>query len=80
MLPTLVIGLREGDPRTGLHDAGLCFIAFQKDPRAQFVAIQRRLGENDLLNEYIRHTSSALFAVPPGLSAPGDYYGKVLFS
>ena len=67
------------DQRTGLLDAGLFFLAFQKDPRAQFVPIQRRLGQHDLLNEYIRHTGSALFAVPPGLSAAGDYYGKALF-
>jgi deferrochelatase/peroxidase EfeB len=34
---------------------------------------------NDLLNEYIRHTSSGLFAVPPGLAEVGDWYGKSLF-
>jgi deferrochelatase/peroxidase EfeB len=68
------------DQRTGLLDAGLFFLAYQKDPRRQFVPIQSRLGQNDLLNEYIRHTSSALFAVPPGLSGAGDYYGKVLFA
>jgi deferrochelatase/peroxidase EfeB len=68
------------DQSTGLLDAGLFFIAFQKDPHAQFVAIQQRLGQHDLLNEYIRHTSSALFAVPPGLRAAGDYYGKSLFA
>ena len=68
------------DQRTGLLDAGLFFIVFQKDPRKQFVPIQRKLGQHDLLNEYIRHTSSALFAVPPGLTGPGDYYGKSLFT
>ncbi|HEY2273384.1 MAG TPA: iron uptake transporter deferrochelatase/peroxidase subunit, partial [Jatrophihabitantaceae bacterium] len=67
------------DARTGLLDAGLFFLAYQKDPRKQFIPIQRRLGQNDLLNEYIRHTGSAVFAVPPGLSAAGDYYGKALF-
>jgi deferrochelatase/peroxidase EfeB len=67
------------DPQTGLLDAGLFFIAYQKDPRKQFIPIQQRLGANDRLNEYIRHTSSALFAVPPGLRAAGDYYGKSLF-
>jgi deferrochelatase/peroxidase EfeB len=67
------------DATTGLLDAGLFFIAFQKDPRKQFVPIQRRLGRNDALNEYIRHTGSAVFAVPPGLSAAGDWWGKELF-
>jgi deferrochelatase/peroxidase EfeB len=58
----------------------LFFIAFQKDPRTQFVPIQRRLAENDALNEYVRHTGGALFAVPPGVSGPGDWFGKGLFS
>jgi deferrochelatase/peroxidase EfeB len=68
------------DPKTGYLDAGLFFIAYQKDPHAQFVRIQRRLGQHDLLNEYIVHTGSALFAVPPGLSGPGDWWGKKLFT
>jgi deferrochelatase/peroxidase EfeB len=68
------------DQSTGLLDAGLFFLAYQKDPRRQFIPIQQRLGQHDLLNEYIRHTGSALFAVPPGLRAPGDYYGKALFA
>jgi deferrochelatase/peroxidase EfeB len=66
------------DPETGLLDAGLLFIAFQKDPRTQFVPIQRRLAGRDALNEYIRHTASAVFAVPPGLHGPGDWWGKSL--
>jgi deferrochelatase/peroxidase EfeB len=68
------------DQSTGLLDAGLFFIAYQKDPREQFVKIQTQLGQYDLLNEYIQHTSSALFAVPPGLSGPGDWWGKKLFT
>jgi deferrochelatase/peroxidase EfeB len=68
------------DLDTGLLDAGLFFLAYQKDPRRQFVPIQTRLGKQDNLNEYIRHTGSGLFAVPPGLSAAGDWWGKSLFS
>jgi deferrochelatase/peroxidase EfeB len=67
------------DPITGQLDAGLFFLAFQKDPREQFVAIQARLAADDALNEYIKHTGSALFAVPPGLNAPGDWFGRALF-
>jgi deferrochelatase/peroxidase EfeB len=66
------------DPVTGQLDAGLFFVAFQRDPHKQFAAIQRRLGASDSLNEYIRHTSSALFAVPPGV-ARGGYIGEDLF-
>ncbi len=68
------------DPETGALDAGLFFIAYQKDPRRQFIPIQTRLGSNDALNEYIKHVGSGLFAVPPGLSGPGDWFGKALFS
>jgi len=68
------------DADTGLLDAGLFFLAYQKDPRRQFVPIQQKLGQQDGLNEYIRHTGSALFAVPPGLSAAGDWWGKALFA
>ncbi|MBT0773225.1 deferrochelatase/peroxidase EfeB [Kineosporia sp. J2-2] len=68
------------DADTGLLDAGLFFICYQADPTKQFVPIQQRLGHGDALNEYIRHTGSAVFAVPPGLSGPGDWFGKKLFS
>ncbi len=66
------------DPERGQLDAGLFFICFQRDPRAQFVPLQRRLGENDLLNEYIQHTGSAVFACPPG-AGEGGYVGEKLF-
>jgi deferrochelatase/peroxidase EfeB len=68
------------DPVTGQLDAGLFFLAYQKDPRKQFVPIQARLAANDALNEYIKHTGSALFAIPPGVRAAGDWFGKALFS
>ena len=66
------------DPITGQLDAGLFFVAFQRDPHAQFAAVQRRLGRDDSLTEYIRHTSSALFAVPPGIARAGTV-GEGLF-
>jgi len=66
------------DSKRGQLDAGLFFISFQRDPRKQFVPLQRRLAENDALNEYISHTSSALFACPPGAREDG-YMGETLF-
>ena len=54
------------DESLGELEAGLFFIGFQRDPEKQFVAIQRRLGSMDALNEYIKHVGSAVFAVPPG--------------
>ena len=69
----------DGIDSVGRLDAGLMFLSYQKDP-AQFVSIQSRLGASDRLNEYIRHVGSGVFAVPPGLSGAGDYYGKALFA
>jgi deferrochelatase/peroxidase EfeB len=65
------------DERLGELEAGLFFICFQRDPERQFTAIQRRLGANDALNEYIKHVGSAVFAVPPG-ARPGGYVGESL--
>jgi len=64
------------DPLTGRLDAGLFFIAFVRDPATQFIPVQAALGRDDLLNEYIKHNGSGLFAVPPGLSEVGDWFGK----
>jgi deferrochelatase/peroxidase EfeB len=61
----------------GRLDAGLFFAAFQRDPRRQFIPIQQRLAAHDRLNEYIVHTGSAIFAVPPGVH-PGAYVGEGL--
>jgi deferrochelatase/peroxidase EfeB len=68
------------DQSTGELDAGLFFICYQKDPRTQFVALQRKLGTNDALNEYIEHTSSGVFACPPGVKDASDYWASSLFS
>jgi len=65
------------DERLAELEAGLFFICFQRDPARQFVAIQRRLGSTDALNEYVRHVGSAVFAVPPG-ARPGGYVGEAL--
>jgi len=65
------------DERLGELEAGLFFIAFQRDPEKQFVAIQRRLGSSDALNEYIKHVGSAVFAIPPG-AREGGYVGETL--
>ncbi|MDQ2838205.1 MAG: iron uptake transporter deferrochelatase/peroxidase subunit [Actinomycetota bacterium] len=66
------------DSVTGQLDAGLFFICFQNDPASGFVRVQRKLA-TDALNEYIKHTSSGLFACPPGV-AEGEYWGQRLFS
>ncbi|MFB8766373.1 Dyp-type peroxidase [Nocardiopsis alba] len=60
------------------EDAGLLFACYQRDPDRQFVPIQRRLDELDLLNEWITHIGSAVFALPPGCSE-GGFVGQTLF-
>ncbi|HEY4348840.1 MAG TPA: iron uptake transporter deferrochelatase/peroxidase subunit [Gaiellaceae bacterium] len=67
------------DPLTGELDAGLFFIAYQRNPAKQFAAIQSRLGEFDALGEYIVHTGGGLFAVPRGVQ-PGGFIGEGLFA
>ena len=65
---------------SGELNAGLFFIAFQKDPRSQFVPLQRKLSATDALNEYIEHVGSGLYACPPGVSSPDDFWGSALFA
>ncbi|MEU0153388.1 iron uptake transporter deferrochelatase/peroxidase subunit [Micromonospora fulviviridis] len=70
----------DGSDGLGRLDAGLFFIAYQRDPRKQFVPIQTRLARNDAMNEYLRHVSSGLFACPPGVRDAADWWGRALFS
>jgi deferrochelatase/peroxidase EfeB len=68
----------DGNDELGRLDAGLFFICFQRDPERGFIPVQTRLAGSDLLNEYVKHVSSALFAVPGGV-AEGSYVGAKLF-
>lgn len=61
----------------GAPDAGLLFVAWQADPLRGFVTVQRKLDRGDALSPFIRHESSALFAVPGGASE-GEYVGQAL--
>jgi deferrochelatase/peroxidase EfeB len=57
--------------RSYSYDGGLLFLAYQRDPRRQFVAVQRRLAGRDALSAYTEHVGSALFAIPPGAQRGG---------
>jgi len=70
----------DGSDGLGRLDAGLFFIAFVRDPRTQYVPLQNKMSRDDLLMEYLVHTGSGIFAVPPGLPSPGGYIGEGLFS
>ena len=69
----------DGSNGLGQLSAGLFFISYQRNPE-QFVKVQRSLAgsQNDVLNEYIVHVGSGLFACPPG-PGPKGFWGEVLF-
>lgn len=67
----------DGNNELGRLDAGLFFVSFQRDPD-QFVRLQRALS-TDVMNEYIRHVGSGLWAIPPGVAA-GSFVGAGLFA
>ncbi|MFD9631520.1 iron uptake transporter deferrochelatase/peroxidase subunit [Streptomyces violascens] len=69
----------DGTDGLGRLDAGLFFLAYQRDVRKGFLPIQRSLARHDALNEYIQHVGSAIFAVPPGVRDKDDWWGRGLF-
>lgn len=69
----------DGNDELGRLNAGLFFICFQRDPRTQFIPIQKQLGRSDLMNEYVRNIGSGIFAVPAGVRE-GGWIGSALFS
>ncbi len=60
-------------------EAGLLFGCYQRNPLRQFVPIQQRLDEMDMLNEWVTHTGSAVFAMLPGFE-PGELLGQSMFA
>ncbi|MFE9993413.1 iron uptake transporter deferrochelatase/peroxidase subunit [Streptomyces avermitilis] len=70
----------DGTDGLGRLDAGLFFLAYQRDVRKGFIPVQRSLSRTDALNEYIQHVGSAVFAVPPGVRDKDDWWGRALFS
>lgn len=80
---------RSADPNERIHrrsvnydngaEQGLVFACYQRNPLQQFVPVQRRLDELDLLNEWVTHTGSAVFAIPPGWQR-GGMLGETLLA
>lgn len=60
------------------QEAGLLFACYQRDPLTQFVPIQQRLDEVDVLNEWVTHVGSSVFAMLPGFE-PDQVLGESLF-
>jgi deferrochelatase/peroxidase EfeB len=69
----------DGSDGLGHLDAGLFFVCFNRDSRTQFVPMQQALSAKDDMMEYLEHTGSGLFAVPPGVRDDG-HWGDTLFT
>ncbi|WAP52432.1 Dyp-type peroxidase [Arthrobacter sp. ATA002] len=63
----------------GISNSGQIFVSYQADVDRQFVPIQQRLDQLDILNEWTVPVGSAVFAVPPG-APEGGFVGEQLFS
>lgn len=63
--------------QTLAYDAGLLFLAYQKDPRTTFIPVNQKLGLSDAMSQFTTHTASATFAIPPG-ARHGDWIGSTL--
>jgi deferrochelatase/peroxidase EfeB len=61
------------------YDAGLFFLCYQGDPRSGFVKIFERMSKFDMMNQFVTHTGSGIFACPGG-AAEGGFIGERLFS
>ena len=68
----------DGNDSLGRLDAGLFFLAFVRRPSSQYIPMQMAMAKQDALVEYLQHTGSGLFAVPPGVK-PGGFIGQGLF-
>lgn len=64
-----------GADADAISESGQVFVSFQADLEGQFLPIQRRLAELDLLNQWLTPIGSAVFAIPPGC-AEGEYLGQ----
>ena len=62
-----------------MYDAGLFFLAWQRDPRTGFIQIFENMAKMDALNQFTTHNGSALFACPGGV-AEGEFIGQNLFA
>jgi dye decolorizing peroxidase len=61
----------------GRADCGLLFASYQADVARQFLPVQAKLAEMDLLNSWTTPIGSAVFAVPPGC-APDGFVGETI--
>ena len=63
---------------TGEPDAGLLWTAYMRNIEKQYLPVQRRLAEFDLLNKWTEPIGSAAFAIARGVK-PGEIIAQELF-
>jgi deferrochelatase/peroxidase EfeB len=68
---------QRGFDAAGQLDQGLIFVAFNQDPRRQFLTVQKRL-EGEPMTDYITPVGGGYFYVPAGTIGPGDWIGSRL--
>ncbi len=61
------------------YDAGLLFLCYQRDPRAGFIKIYENMSKLDMLNQFVTHNGSGVFACPKGV-ARGEFIAEPLFA
>jgi deferrochelatase/peroxidase EfeB len=68
-----------GFDAAGQLDQGLIFVAFNQSPQRQFVAIQKRLLAEPMV-DYITAVGGGYFFAPPGARGNADWVGSGLFA
>ncbi len=68
-----------GFDEAGQLDQGLLFVAFNRNPSAQFAVIQERLN-SEPMTDYITPIGGGYFFAPPGARGANDFVGSGLFS